>query len=102
MSCDAPNDSIGWPSSNEQEGVVLFGGEPVCGWNQCVKCVAPRPIAHSLIACATRGAMSTSSFFPLRTASRSLAYVSRGSLSRIWRTPKVLMPKYSDVRGSAP
>ncbi len=28
--------------------------------------------------------------------------MSRGSLSRICRTPKVLMPKYSDVRGSAP
>ena len=22
---------------------------PVCGWNQCVKCVTPREIAHSLI-----------------------------------------------------
>src|SRR6185437_2955075 len=104
MSCDAPNDSIGWPSSNERNASCFSAVSPVCGWNQCVKCVAPRPIAHSLIAWATRGATSWSSFLPCRTASTSLAYVSRGSLSRICRTPKVLMPKYSDVRsgGGAP
>jgi hypothetical protein len=42
------------------------------GWNQCVKCVTPREIAHSLMTCATVGAISPSSFFPWRTESSSL------------------------------
>ena len=102
MSCAAPNASIGWPSSNERKASCFSAVSPVCGWNQCVKCVAPCVIAHSLMACATRGATSTSSFLPCFTASTSLAWMSRGSLSRIWRTPKVFVPKYSEVRGLAP
>jgi hypothetical protein len=58
-----------------------------------VKWVAPRDIAHSLMACATVGAMSRSSFFPCRIALTSFSYACFGSLARIWRTPNVLIPK---------
>jgi hypothetical protein len=102
MSCDAPNVSIGCPSSNDRKASCFSAVSPVCGWNQCVKCVAPRSSAHSRIACATRGATSRSSFFPWRTAANSLLNTSAGSFSRICRTPKVLTPKYSEMRVEEP
>ena len=37
---------------------------PVSGWNQCVKCVAPRSIAHSFMAVATASASAASSISP--------------------------------------
>jgi hypothetical protein len=94
MSCDPVNDSIAsCLSSNERKASCFSAVSPVCGWNQWVKCVAPCEIAHSFITWATTGAISTSSFFPWRMEATSLAYTSRGSLSRIWRAPKVLQPK---------
>jgi hypothetical protein len=59
--------SIGCPSSSNDRKASCFSAvSPVCGWNQCVKCVTPRETAHSLIASATAGAISASSFFPRR------------------------------------
>ena len=84
-------------SSKLRKASCFSAVSPVCGWNQCVKCVTPRAIAHSLMTCATVGAISTSSFFPRRIAAASLAYTSFGSFAFIWRAPKVLTPKYSEV-----
>src|SRR6185312_17060712 len=102
INCSPVNDSMGWRSSSNDRNASCFSAvRPVCGWNQCVKCVTPREIAHSLITWATVGAMSWSSFFPWRIEDRSLAYTSRGNLARICLTPNVLTPKYSDVGGCA-
>ena len=52
------NDSIGCRSSSNAKNASCFSAvSPVCGWNQCVKWVTPREIAHSLMTCATTGAI---------------------------------------------
>ena len=45
--------------------------EPVSGWNQCVKCVAPFSIAQSFIAAATASASEVSSASPVASVSWS-------------------------------
>src|SRR5215217_3228399 len=58
MSCAPVNDSSGWRSSSKLRKASCFSAvRPVCGWNQCVKCVTHRLIAHSLMTCATVGAI---------------------------------------------
>ncbi len=79
-------------SSNVRKASCFSAVSPVCGWNQCVKCVTPREMAHSLMTCATTGAMSESSFFPRRMEAASFLYTSFGIFARIWRRPKVFMP----------
>ena len=44
---------------------------PVSGWNQCVKWVAPRSIAHSFMAVATASASAGSSSSPASSVSCS-------------------------------
>jgi hypothetical protein len=67
MSCAALKLSIGWFSSSKLRKASCFSAvRPVCGWNQCVKCVTPFSIAHSLMASATGAARSASSFLPRR------------------------------------
>jgi hypothetical protein len=74
MSWAAEKASIAWPfSSNERKASCFSAVSPVCGWNQWVKCVAPRLVAHSLITCATAGAMAGSSFFPSRIEATRLS-----------------------------
>src|SRR5690242_15388612 len=98
MSCSPENFSIGVLFSSKLRNESCFSAvSPVCGWNQWQKCVTPREIAHSLMTCATVGAISMSSFFPSRTDATSLAYTSAGSFARICFAPKVLMPKYDEV-----
>src|SRR5687767_1651722 len=98
ISCAAENASIAWPfSSNERNASCFSAVSPVCGWNQCVKCVAPLLVAHSLMTCATAGAIAASSFFPSRMEATRLSKTKRGSLSRICRAPKVLQPKNDEV-----
>ena len=98
MSCDAPNDFHRLPVVEREEGVVLLGGqsglrlEPV---REVRRAVRDRPLLDRL-----RDARRDVDveLLPVPHGVESLAYMSRGSLSRICRTPKVLMPKYSDVR----
>src|ERR1051325_4481531 len=99
ISCSGVKDSIGESSLSSVRKASCFSAvSPVCGWNQCVKCVAPRLIAHSLMAFATAGATSVSSFLPWRTDATRRSWSAFVSLSRSWRIPKVLMPKYSEMR----
>ena len=56
---------------------------PFMGWNQCVKCVAPRASAHSFIPCATSSAIFPSSFSPRSIVATSFSKTGRGSVSRI-------------------
>ncbi len=66
---------------------------PVSGWNQCVKCVAPRSVAHSFIASATASATPGSSSDPFWIVSSSARYASFGSRAFISARPNVFSPK---------
>ncbi len=56
---------------------------PVSGWNQCVKCVAPRSIPHCFRACATSLAIEGSSGVWSRIVCSSASAVSFAKYSRI-------------------
>jgi hypothetical protein len=66
--------------------------EPVSGWNQCVKCVQPRSIAHSFIADATESASSGSSARPFSSVSCSFLYAALGSRWRWTAVEKTFAP----------
>jgi hypothetical protein len=94
MSCAALKLSIGWFSSSKLRKASCFSAvSPVCGWNQCVKCVTPFSIAHSLMASATarRGRRRASCRAGRRPAGAGRP--SSAGRSRIWRVPKVFVPK---------
>src|SRR5476651_1037776 len=98
MSCAPVNFSIGFVLSSKLRKASCFSAvRPVCGWNQWVKCVTPRLSAHSLMACATAGATSMSSFLPRRMDWASLSHTAFGSFSFIWRAPNALIPKYAEI-----
>ena len=64
------NSAIALPSPVGAKNESCFSAvELVSGWNQCVKWVAPRSIAHSFIAEATSSARSGSSAPPCSSAS---------------------------------
>ena len=56
---------------------------PVSGWNQCVKWVAPFPIAQSFIPFATASAIDGSRGFPSRIVASSFAATGFGRNARI-------------------
>jgi hypothetical protein len=86
------------PESSQLMNASCFSAvRPVMGKNQCVKCVAPRSIAHSFIACATVCATSGESRSPFFTVLRTALNTSRGRRSCMVRQLKVFTPKYVDT-----
>ena len=67
--------------------------EPVRGWNQWVKWVAPRSSAQSFMAAATESARSGSSAAPRSIVSCSLRNASLGRRARCAPGPNTLAPK---------
>jgi hypothetical protein len=99
------NSAIAVPSPAGPKKESCFSAvEPVRGWNQCVKWLAPRSSAHSRIAEATVSASAGSSGSPEATAAVRRSYTERG---RSWRWTaglKTLRPKIwlvGTVRSSA-
>src|SRR3954452_12726359 len=79
--------------------------EPVSGWNQCVKWVAPFSIAHSFIAEATASARIGSSGRPWSRVSCRRLKISDGTRWRWTEGEKTLAPKIwlaGTVRSGAP
>src|SRR3954468_19115932 len=79
--------------------------EPVSGWNQCVKWVAPFSIAHSFIAEATASARIGSSERPWSSVSWRRLKSSDGTRWRWTEGEKTLAPKIwlaGTVRSGAP
>src|SRR5918992_2547450 len=68
---------------------------PVSGWNQCVKWVAPRSIAHSFIAAATASASAASSSSPASSVSCSCLKTAFGRRWRWTAGEKTFSPKTS-------
>ena len=72
MSSLPENSMITPPSGEGEMKLSCFSAVmPVSGWNQCVKCVAPRSTAHSFIASATAFATLISSSLPSSIVCRS-------------------------------
>jgi hypothetical protein len=98
MSCAAPKLSIGWFSSSKLRKASCFSAvSPVCGWNQCVKCVTPFSIAQSLIASATgRGDVGVELLPEADGRLELLVDLLRQPVAHLARAEGVV-PKYADV-----
>ena len=66
---------------------------PVSGWNQCVKCVAPRLTAQSFMASATASATPGSRGCPSSMVCFSEAYTLADSVAFITLSSKTCSPK---------
>jgi hypothetical protein len=67
--------------------------EPVRGWNQCVKWLAPRSVAHSFMASATASATLGSSGSPPSSVRINALKICFGRRERISAIEKVFFPK---------
>ena len=78
------NRRIGSPSPVSVRKASCFSAVcPLSGWNQCVKCVAPRATAHSFMPCATSSAIFPSRRSPRWIVASSFSKTGRGSVSRM-------------------
>src|SRR3954447_22304624 len=106
MSSLPENSAIATPSPVGLKKESCFSAvEPVSGWNQCVKGVAPFSIAHSFIAEATASARIGSSGRPSSSVSWRRLNSSEGTRWRWTDGEKTLAPKIwlaGSVRSGAP
>src|SRR3954447_17253709 len=106
MSSLPENSAIATPSPVGLKKESCFSAvEPVRGWNQCVKWVAPFSIAHSFIAEATASARIGSSGRPSSSVSWRRLNSSEGTRWRWTDGEKTLAPKIwlaGSVRSGAP